>query len=172
MPHTYWLKGFVFKRVLNVPRLLLEGTSLGRSPLMTPWPKGVLTGSLEQKEGRNNRHSSEEPSGFNAVTFIYRPTNKPLTIYHLLFMDFWQIWGLIHKSFICSLSDVSNNFSQSHKHKWKGMIECDDTALHLRSVQLSGLLHHNGHYATHYTKYSWGLISRMATTMFKAKGVK
>ena len=47
----------------------------------------------------------------------------------------------------CILSIVYNS-SRSHECKIKGMIDCDHIALHLRSVQLCGLLHYKGHLHT------------------------
>ena len=40
--------------------------------------------------------------------------------------------------FLCSLSDVSYNFSQSHECKFERMIECDHIALHVGSYNRPG----------------------------------
>ena len=68
------------------------------------------------------------------------------------FVDFWAFPFLFFKS----LSDVSYNF-QSHERKLKGMIVWDHTGLHLCSVQLCGLLHHNGHM---HTTTDWGEVQK------------
>ena len=72
--------------------------------------------------------------------YIYLQTNKRAFTNRSPFakMQFFQ------KGILYSLLDVSYNFSQSHECKFEGMTEFDHIVLHLHSVQLLGLLHHNG----------------------------
>ena len=95
--------------------------------------------------------------------YIYVQTNEGAFTNHLQFLN---IPACIYAFFLMRLDSQMHLFSScdiihpyiisltiSDKRKFEGMIECDDTALHLCSVQLCELVHRNTHlHTTIYTK--------------------